>query len=57
MSDLYVGSSAFVFASVLNHFFALYASVNAFTQLIVTSQQREGIWKQWPPMAGRQTVL
>ena len=55
--DLYVGSSAVVFASVLNHFFALYASVNTFTQLIVTSQQREGIWKQWPPMAGRQTVL
>jgi type VI secretion system protein ImpG len=55
--DLYVGSSAIVFASVLNHFFALYASVNSFTQLIVKSQQREGIWKQWPPMAGRQPVL
>ena len=53
----YVGSSAFLFASVLNHFFALYASVNSFTQLTITSTQREGIWKRWPPMAGGQAVL
>ena len=53
----YVGSSAFLFASVLNHFFALYASVNSFTQLAITSTQREGIWKRWPPMAGGQAVL
>lgn len=55
--DLYAGSSAFLLASVLNHFFALYASIHSFTQLVIKSDQREGIWKRWPPMAGEQIVL
>jgi type VI secretion system protein ImpG len=55
--SLYVGGSAFLFAAVLQHFFALYASVNAFTQLVIQSHQREGIWKQWPPTAGEQIIL
>jgi type VI secretion system protein ImpG len=55
--DQYVGSGAVVFASVLHHFFALYTSVNALTQLVMKSQDREGIVKQWPPMAGAQIVL
>jgi type VI secretion system protein ImpG len=54
---LYVGSSAFLLAAVLNRFFPLYASVNSFTQLIIKSQQREGIWKKWQPMVGEQIVL
>ena len=54
---LYVGSSAFLLASVLNRFFPLYASMNSFTQLIIKSEQREGIWKKWQPMAGEQIVL
>jgi type VI secretion system protein ImpG len=54
---LYVGSSAFLLAAVLNRFFPLYASVNSFTQLIIKSQQREGIWKKWQSMAGEQIVL
>lgn len=49
---LYVGSSAFLFASVLNRFLGLYAPTNSFTQLRVRSLQREGEWKRWPPMAG-----
>lgn len=54
---LYVGGGAFLLASVLNRFFALYASVNSFTQLVIKSHQREGVWKRWPPMAGEQVVL
>jgi type VI secretion system protein ImpG len=46
-----------VLASVLNHFFALYASTNSFTQLKIESQQRKGVWKQWPPMVGERVVL
>ena len=55
--SLYVGTGAFVLASVLNHFFALYASTNSFTQLKIESQQRKGVWKQWPPMVGERVVL
>ncbi len=54
---LYVGSGAFLLASVLNRFFPLYTSVNSFTQLVIESIQREGTWKRWPPMAGEQIVL
>jgi type VI secretion system protein ImpG len=55
--DYYEGSGAFLFACVLNSFFASYAAMNSFTQLVVKSKQREGIWKQWRPMAGEQIVL
>jgi type VI secretion system protein ImpG len=53
----FAGGNPMLFAAVLNHFFALYASVNAFTQLVVTSTQRPEVWKQWPPMIGYQPVL
>jgi type VI secretion system protein ImpG len=55
--ELYVGSSAFLFGSVLNRFFALYSSVNSFTQLVIRSKQRDGVWKKWPPTIGEQIVL
>ncbi len=55
--SLYVGSGAFLLASVLNRFFALYASVNSFTELVIKSVQREGTWKRWPPMIGQKTLL
>jgi type VI secretion system protein ImpG len=53
----YVGSSAYLFAAVLNRFLALYATVNSFTQLRIASVQRSGIWKTWPPLAGDRDVL
>ncbi len=53
----YVGSSAFMLASVLNRFFALYASTNSFTQLVIQRTGREGEWKRWLPMAGAGVVL
>lgn len=59
--SLYVGSGPFLLASVLQQFFALYTSVNSFTQLVIHSLQRdsegEGEWKRWPPLAGYQPVL
>lgn len=56
-NDMYVGGSAFALASVLNRFFALYTSVNSFTQLVIRSNQRKGEWKRWQPMTGEQIVL
>jgi type VI secretion system protein ImpG len=53
----YVGSSTYLFAAVLNRFLALYATVNSFTQLRISSVQRSGIWKTWPPQAGDRDVL
>ncbi len=53
----FVGGSAFLLGAVLSRFFALYASINSFSQLVVRNAQREGIWKQWPPVGGEQAVL
>jgi len=56
--DLYAGSGAFLLGAVLQQFFALYASINSFTQLVmIRSAQREGEWMRWPPQVGYQAVL
>jgi type VI secretion system protein ImpG len=55
--DQYVGSGVFLFASVLENFLGLYASVNSFSQLVAKTRQREGILKRWPARAGTQIVL
>lgn len=55
--SLYVGGSAFLFATVLSRFLGLYASTNSFTQLVLKSLQRDGEWKRWPPMAGSRQLL
>ena len=46
-----------VFATVLERFFALYASLNSFTRMIAVTQQREEPLYQWPPRAGEQILL
>ena len=52
------GANAFLFASVLRHFLALYASVNSFTRLVAESTRRPGeIWKRWPALAGTREIL
>ncbi len=47
----------YLFASVLERFLALYASLNSFSQLVLRSNQREGIVKKWPPRAGEMPLL
>ena len=52
----YQGSSAFLFASVLERFFARHAAINAFTQLSLRTPQRGEVMR-WPPRIGlRETV-
>lgn len=52
----YIGEGdVFVFASVLNEFFALYASLNSYHELRVTSTQGEVY--QWTPRMGLQPLL
>src|SRR5581483_2472796 len=53
----YVGSSVFLFASVLERFLGLYASINSFTRLVARTRQREGTLKRWPPRAGDRTLV
>ena len=51
------GGSAFLFASVLDVFFGLYANVNTFTQLKLMTLGRKGVWYSWPPRSGVRPLL
>jgi type VI secretion system protein ImpG len=54
------GSPAFgslLFMSVLAHFFGLYSHINSFAELSVKTTNKEGVWKQWPPINGTQKLL
>src|SRR6185503_5867293 len=55
--DKYVGSGAFLFASVLERFFGLYVSVNTFIRMIAMTQNRQEPIKKWPARAGDQILL
>ena len=56
--EYFAGNSAFLFASVLNHFFPLYASINSFTQLVAKKKENRGeTWKTWPPRSGNRQIL
>lgn len=55
--DQFTGSGAFLFASVLDRFFGLCASLNSFTQLRVTTPQRKEALHEWEPRAGRKLLL
>jgi type VI secretion system protein ImpG len=50
--DLFAGGGVFLFASVLERFFGLYASMNSFSQLMVSTPQRREIVREWQPRAG-----
>jgi type VI secretion system protein ImpG len=54
---LLTGSSSFLFASILEHFFALYCSINSFTRVLVRLRAKEGYLKKCPPRAGEKILL
>ena len=55
--DQFVGGGVYLFASVVEYFLGLYASLNSFSQLAArTLQRREGL-REWPPRAGHRILL
>ena len=55
--DQFVGSGAFLFASLVEHFLGLYTSLNSFTQLVVSTSQRKEPLHEWQPRAGRRILV
>ena len=55
--EQFVGGGVFLFASVLEHFLGLYACLNTFSQLVVTTRQRKEALKEWPARAGQSIIL
>ncbi|MFA5123182.1 type VI secretion system baseplate subunit TssF [Zavarzinia sp.] len=51
------GGGAFLLAAVLDRFFGLYASINAFTRLTIATKGQDRILKKWPPRAGLKPLL
>ena len=55
--DQFVGGGSLLFATVVEQFLTLYASMNSFTQLSVRTKQRKDLLKEWPPRAGQKVLL
>ena len=53
----YAETSAYLFAAVLERFFALYSSLNSFTQTVARLKDRPGELKRWPPRAGDRPLI
>ncbi|KAB0680238.1 type VI secretion system baseplate subunit TssF [Aureimonas leprariae] len=49
--------AAYLFGSVLDRFFGLYASMNSFTRLTAEFRGRDGIIAAWPARAGARPLL
>jgi type VI secretion system protein ImpG len=54
--EQFVGG-AYLFAAVLERFFAQYCSVNSFSQLSARSRQRKELLREWRPRAGNRLLL
>ncbi len=55
--DQFVGGGAFLFASVVERFLGLSASLNSFVQLVASTSQRKGNLYEWKPRAGRRILV
>jgi type VI secretion system protein ImpG len=55
--EQFPGGGMFLFASVLERFLALYATMNSFTQLVARSRQRKRVVREWAPRAGSRALL
>lgn len=54
--DKYVGIGSFLFAAILERFFALSVSMNSFTRLTFRTRQR-GLIRKWQARAGERVLL
>ncbi len=55
--EQFPGGGLFLFASVLERFLGLYATMNSFTQLAARSRQRRRVVREWAPRAGCRTLV
>lgn len=55
--EQFSGGGAYLFASVLEKFLGLYASMNSFSQLVARSRQRKEHLGEWPPRAGQSILM
>jgi len=51
------GSSSYLFATVLEHFFSVYCSINSFSRVLVKLKGKSEYLKKCPPRAGEKILL
>ena len=54
--EKFSGNGAYLFASVMERFLALYTSLNSFTKTVVATNRRAQLFR-WPPRAGEQVLV
>jgi type VI secretion system protein ImpG len=55
--DKFTGRGVYLFSAILERFLGLYASLNSFSQAVVTTNRREGVLCEWPARAGDMVFL
>lgn len=50
-------NGVYLFASVIERFLGLYASINSFSKLVALTRQRDGALRRWPPRSGEKALL
>jgi type VI secretion system protein ImpG len=55
--ELFAGAGVHLFASVIERFLGMYASINSFSRLTVTTRQRSEPLASWPPRAGLRPLI
>ena len=53
----FIGTGVYLVACVLERFFAAYASLNSFTQMVAKLKHGAEVVKKWPPRAGDKPLL
>ena len=53
----FTGSSAFLFASVLERYLALHTTINSFTATVARLSNRDRLLKRWEPRIGTKVIL
>lgn len=54
---LYPGNSCYLFASILENFFGLYATINSYTKLSYSTRSKTAVVKKWSPRVGYRYTL
>ena len=55
--ELFAGAGVYLFASVIERFLGMYASINSFSRLVARTRQRSEPLRVWPPRAGLRPIL
>jgi type VI secretion system protein ImpG len=54
--EKFTGGGLYLFASILDRYLGLYATINSFTRTQVATNKRDGVLYQWPARVAEQVL-